>query len=111
MKDRGHENKLIYIASVIMTIAMLFSLSSGNKLLILLAYALLAIGPFRLEFLIPTYFSFLSSNYFVAIQGVGINRLMAFIIIFWCYNKDFKARKKSFCNKMDHGCIFFHCHG
>ena len=106
MKDKGHENKLIYIASVIMTIAMLFSLSSGNKLLILLAYALLAIGLFRPEFLIPTYFVVsLSSNYFVATQGVGINRLMAFIIIFGVIIRILR-QGKVFITKWIYGCIF-----
>ena len=96
MQKNVHRNKKIYTyaAGTISTILLLLSAKSGNPYYELLFYAILPIGLVKPEYLFPPYFiASLSSNYFVAAQGVGMTRLMALIIIIGVLIRIVKNRK------------------
>jgi len=72
----------MYIVTAVLTVVLLLSANSTNSSLALLTYAFLPIGLFMPEVLLPAYFiASLSSNFFMAAQGVGFGRLLALVII------------------------------
>lgn len=73
---------MIYIFTVVLTGIMLFLVSSGESAIVNFFNIFLLIGLWKPEFVLPTYFiASLSSNYFMAGEGLGFTRLLALIII------------------------------
>jgi len=105
-QERGSGSKSIYIIAAVMTIMLFVSASSGSITLTLLPYAFLPIGLVKPEFLLPAYFiSSLSSNYFLAAQGIGFTRLLAVTIIIGVAIRLF-ARRKPLLSKWFINCAF-----
>ena len=70
-----------YFISIVGSLLLSLSTFTGSSFFILLLYALLPIGLVKPVYLIPIYYvSSLSSQYFMAGEGLGITRLFAFSI-------------------------------
>jgi hypothetical protein len=82
MKKKALWSRLIYVIAVVGTLALLLSVNSTTPYMALLPYLFLPIGLFLPELLIPLFFiASLSSDYFIAGEGVGFTRILALVII------------------------------
>lgn len=82
MKTRISINGAMYLVAALGTVALLISAYTTNSFFDMLPYLFLPVGLLFPEFLIPTYFiASLSSNFFMASEGIGFTRLLALVII------------------------------
>jgi hypothetical protein len=95
MKKKALWSRLIYVIAVVGTLALLLSVNSTTPYMALLPYLFLPIGLFLPELLIPLFFiASLSSDYFIAGEGVGFTRILALVIIAGAMSRLILKRKK-----------------
>lgn len=95
MEKKALWSRLIYIIAVVGILALLLSVNSSTPYMAFLPYLFLPIGLFLPELLIPLFFiASLSSDYFIAGEGVGFTRILALVIIAGAMSRLILKRKK-----------------
>lgn len=87
-------DKLLLAVTVLSVLALLLAAGTADSVYLYLLYVLMPLTLYRPEMLLPVYFvASLSSNFFVATEGIGVTRLLATVIIIGVLHKIYRVRK------------------